>query len=593
MTEKIDKYKGLKLLFKYLLKFKVKTAISIGLLVVAKLVSVADPYILKLLIDLLVEGGSEVAFGTLAGLIVLFFIIKGSTELIEGLRIWIFAPVETNIKRLVALDVFDHLMNLPLSFHINRSTGGVSRKITRGSTGLEQFLFLFTGNVLPTFVELIFITIIFTTLFPFTFTITLLIFVTSFVSYTVFAVNRRQKILLATNKLDDDASGKSIDALLNFDTVKYFANEKFEHTRYGDSLKKWVISDIKSSKMEAYIYRGQGIVGAIGLTTLLSLSVHQYMLGTMTVGDLIMVTTYLSRISIPLSFLGFIYRHMKESMANMDEMFRLLDVKNTILDKKDALPMPKAKGEVEFENVNFQYNEDRQILTNISFKVPANTKVALVGYSGSGKSTISKLLFRLYDVTGGSIKIDGQDLRDVDQTTLRKNLGIVAQDTPLFNDTIYQNIAYGKPGSTREEIERVAKIANIHDFIMELPEKYETIAGERGVKLSGGEKQRVAIARMLLKDPPILIFDEATASLDSKAEKIIQNAIEEISKEGRTTIVIAHRLSTIADFDEIIVMKKGEIVEQGNHKDLLDKKGVYANLWSIQKNEHKNEEIKR
>jgi len=590
MAKKIKSNRGLRLLFKYLLKFKLKALLSVALLVAGKLVSVADPYVLKLIIDLLVESGSKVAIGYLAGLIVLFFIIKSSAELIEGLRIWIFAPVETNIKRLVALDVFDHLLNLPLSFHINRSTGGISRKITRGSEGLEQFLFFVTGNILPTFVELILITIIFTALFPLTFTATLFIFVGAYIWYTVFAVNRRQEILLATNKLDDEASGKSIDALLNFDTVKYFANENFEHGRYGDSLKKWVVSDIKSSKMEAYIYRGQGIIGAFGLTALLSLSVHQYTLGTMTVGDLVLVTTYLSRISIPLSFLGFIYRRMKEAVADMDEMFRLLDVPNTILDKKDAILLNKARGEVEFANVNFHYNEDRQILTNVSFKVPANKKVALVGYSGSGKSTISKLLFRLYDVTGGSIKIDGQDIRDVNQESLRRNIGIVAQDTPLFNDTIYQNIAYGMPGATREEIENVARIAHIHDFIMELPGKYETIAGERGVKLSGGEKQRVAIARMLLKNPPILIFDEATASLDSKAEKIIQNAIEDISKDGRTTIVIAHRLSTIADFDEIIVLKKGEIVERGNHENLLNKGGVYANLWSIQKNEHKKEE---
>ena len=590
MTEKINKHRGLRLLFKYLLKYKLKASLSVALLVVGKLVSVADPYVLKLIIDLLVENGSKVAIGSLVMLIALFFIIKSSTELIEGFRIWIFAPVETNIKRLVALDVFDHLMNLPLSFHINRSTGGISRKITRGSEGLEQFLFFVAGNVLPTFVELILITIIFIALFPLSFMATLFAFVSAYVWYTVFAVNRRQKILLSTNKLDDEASGKSIDALLNYDTVKYFANEKFEYTRYGNSLKKWVVSDIKSSKMEAYIYRGQGIIGAIGLTALLSLSVHQYTLGAMTVGDLVLVTTYLSRISIPLSFLGFIYRRMKEAIADMDEMFKLLDVANTIVDKKDALNLNKARGEVVFENVDFHYNEERQILSDISFKVPANKKIALVGYSGSGKSTISKLLFRLYDVSAGSIKIDGQDLRDVKQESLRKNLGIVAQDTPLFNDTIFQNISYGKPGASREEIEKVARIAHIHDFIMDLPDKYETMVGERGVKLSGGEKQRVAIARMLLKDPPILIFDEATASLDSKAEKIIQNAIGEISKEGRTTIVIAHRLSTIADFDEIIVMKKGEIVEQGNHKDLLKKAGVYANLWSIQKNEHKKEE---
>ena len=380
---------------------------------------------------------------------------------------------------------------------------------------------------------------------------------------------------------------KSIDALMNYETVKYFTNEAYEFGRYGDFLKKWVVSDITSSKMEAYIYRGQGVIIAIGLTALLSLSIREFVSGSMTVGDLVMITAYLSLISIPLGFLGFIYRRIKESLADMDEMFKLLDVPNAIADKKDARELKEVRGELVFEKVDFHYDNNRKVLSDISFIIPAKKSVAFVGYSGSGKSTISKLLVRFYDVAQGRITIDGIDIRDVTQESLRKNIGIVAQDSPLFNATIFENIEYGKPGASKEEVERVARVAHIHDFIMnELPARYETIVGERGVKLSGGEKQRVAIARMLLKDPPILVFDEATASLDSKAEKIIQNAIAEISQGGRTTIVIAHRLSTIADFDEIVVMDKGMIVERGNQDSLIKQNGVYARLWEIQNTGH-------
>ena len=575
----------LKRLVPYLLQYKWRVVLSIALLVGARLIGVADPYVLKLIIDTLIDGNGTALMGAIILLVIIYFVIKSSSEFFEGLRTWIFAPVETNIKRFIALDVFSHLLKLPVSFHENRSTGGISRKITRGSSGLEMFLFFVAGNILPTLIELTLISIIFLILFPPLFTLIFIIFVIAFIAYTVWAVDRRQKILLATNKLDDTASGRSIDALMNYETVKYFTNEAYEFKRYGDSLAQWVRSDITSSKMEAYIYRGQGVIVAVGLTSLLGLSIREFTLGAMTVGDLVMVTSYLGRVAVPLSFLGFIYRRLKESLADMDEMFKLLDENNTLMDKEEAKELKNVNGEIVFRDVDFIYNEDRCALSHISFVIPAKKSVAFVGYSGAGKSTISKLLVRLYDVSAGSITIDGYDIRDVSQESLRKNIGVVAQDTPLFNGTIYENIVYGRPGATKEDVERVARIAHLHDFIVrDLPLQYETVVGERGVKLSGGEKQRVAIARMLLKDPAIFIFDEATASLDSKAEKIIQNAISEISQGGRTTIVIAHRLSTIADFDEIVVMDHGNIVERGDHASLMKKDGVYAHLWEIQKN---------
>jgi len=395
--------------------------------------------------------------------------------------------------------------------------------------------------------------------------------------------NKRQKVLLDTNKKDDKVSSQSIDALLNYETVKYFTNEQYEYKRYDLTLKEWVELNIRSVKMGANLNMGQGLIITAGLTAILVLAIRQYLLGQASIGDFVLVTTYLTRIAIPLNFLGFVYRMVKEGLADVDEMFRLFNVKNNILDKSDAQDIKHLQGHIELRDVKFSYNEERMVLNGVSVDVPAKTSLALVGYSGSGKSTVSKLLLRLYDVDSGAVLIDGHDIRDLKQKSLRRHIGMVAQDTILFNDTIYYNIAYGKSGASREEVEAAAKVANIHDFIVnDLPDGYDTVVGERGVKLSGGEKQRVAIARMIIKDPCILVFDEATASLDTKSEKIIQEAIKNLSKGGRTTVVIAHRLSTIVDFDKIIVMSQGKIVEEGRHNDLLKKGGAYASLWRSQ-----------
>lgn len=570
-------------IFKYIGFFKLRIAAALFLVVVSKLFSVADPYVMKKLIDTLVSESVAPPLGYVALLIGLFFALRWGGNLFDGIKDYIFAKVDANVKRMVSLDVFEHLIALPAAFHADRSTGGVSRKITRGTGALENLFWTFSFNIIPTTVEIFLVAIIFIKLFPFSFTATLLVFVIAYVAFTIFITERRQKILLEANKKDDKASGHSIDALLNYEAVKYFGNEKYEFRRFGEFLEDWVTTDIKAVKAGANLNMGQGFLITAGLTTILALAVQQYLKGLATIGDFVLVTTYLTRIAIPMGFLGFTYRIIKEGLANVDEMFKLLKVKNSITDRPGAEVIGKCEGRISFENVSFSYSDQREVLQGINLDIQPRSRVALVGYSGSGKSTISKLLFRLYDVSEGKITLDGKDIRFVTQESLRKNMGIVAQDTTLFNDTIFHNISYGKPDSSREDVERVAKVANIHNFIVnELPDKYETIVGERGVKLSGGEKQRVAIARMLLKNPAILIFDEATASLDTKSEKLIQQEINKISEKGLTTIVIAHRLSTIVDFDKIVVLENGKIVEEGNHRDLLEKKGVYYGLWQAQ-----------
>ncbi|MDA3840250.1 MAG: ABC transporter ATP-binding protein/permease [Patescibacteria group bacterium] len=574
---------SIKNLIPYFIKYKWRIAFSLSMLIISKALAVADPYVMKMLIDILIEKASGVDIKLIVSLIVLFFALRWGTNLLDGAKDYLFAKVQANIKRYVSLDIFKHLIALPVDFHTNRATGGISRMITRGAKGLEQVFFIMTFHIIPTLIEILFIAIVFIKLFPVSFTLVFLGFVIVYITFTIKFTDRRQKVLIEKNKKDDKASSHSIDALLNYETVKYFTNEKFEYSRYNTSLKDWVGTAIKSTKMGANLNMGQGLIITTGLTAILALAIREYLAGAATIGDFVLVTTYLTRIAIPLNFLGSIYRMVKEGLADVDEMFRLLNVKNTIKDKADAKDLDNIEGHLVMKDVEFKYSDKRTVLKGINIDVPAKSSVALVGYSGSGKSTISKLLLRLYDVSSGAILLDGNDIRDVKQKSLRKSIGMVAQDTTLFNDTIYHNIAYGKTDATKDDVEKAAKIAHIHDFIVsELPEGYDTIVGERGVKLSGGEKQRVAIARMIIKNPCILIFDEATASLDTKSEKIIQDAIKELSKGGRTTVVIAHRLSTIVDFDKIVVMSKGEIIEEGNHLELLQKGGAYASLWETQ-----------
>lgn len=569
-------------LLRYLRMFRGRIAVALLFVLISTLFSVADPYVTKMLIDVLVQGSPQTQTEKITFLIILFFVLRWGTNVFDGAKDYVFAKAQSQIRKAISLDVFEHLIDLPAAFHANRSTGGVSRKISRGTLALQTIFAFLSFNIIPTLFQIVFVVAIFLRLFPVSFTLMFLAFVVVYVYFTVWMTNRRQALLLETNLKDDAANKHSIDALLNYDTVKYFTNEKFEYQRFGDALEEWSAMNIKSMKRGADLNMGQGLIITAGLTGILVLAVGQFMKGQATIGDFVLVTTYLSRIAVPMNFLGFVYRAIKEGLADVDEMFKLLREKNTILDNPDAQELTTCGGEIRFENVDFSYFGREDVLKDINLAIPSRTRVALVGYSGSGKSTISKLLFRLYDVTSGKITIDGKDIRDLRIASLRNCLGIVAQDTTLFNDTIFNNIAYGRPGCTKEDVEEAAKTANIHDFILQLPQGYETVVGERGVKLSGGEKQRVAIARMLVKKPAVLIFDEATASLDTKSEKIIQDEIEKLSKGHITTIVIAHRLSTISDFDHIVVLEKGKIVEQGNHDELLAKQGVYYHLWQAQ-----------
>ena len=568
----------------YLLKFKWRILISLALIVVGRILSVANPYVIKEIVDTLAESIKiDINVQYLLVLVVLFFALRWGTDLLSGLKDYIFAKVTVSVKKLISLDVFNHLLSLPVEFHADQATGGVARKISRGTSALSTLSFFLTGNILPTIIEIILILGIFITFFPPIFSIVFGIFVVIYVTFTIIITNRRQKLLLETNRRDDRGSEQSIDALMNYETVKYFTNEEFESKRYESTLERWAETAIISTKKGANLNMGQGLILTAGLTALLGLAVIEFINGAATLGDFVLITTYLNRIAIPLSFLGSIYRRLKESLANVDAMFKLMEVENDVVDKPHAKELKCTKGHVIFKDVIFGYKKNRKILKGVSIDVPSKSSVALVGASGSGKSTISKLLLRLYDINDGAISIDGNDIRDVTQLSLRRNIGVVAQETILFNETIFKNIQYGKPNAKKKEVIAAAKLAHIHEFIESLPNGYETEVGERGVKLSGGEKQRVAIARMLLKNPKILLFDEATASLDSKSEKMIQESIKSISQEGRTTIVIAHRLSTIVDFDKIVVLDKGKVIEEGTHEELLKKCGAYQKLWKIQK----------
>lgn len=581
--ENTQNYSNARRLLPYLFRFKWRIVLALIFVIGSKVLSVADPYIIKKLIDTLTEGNASEQVRVLFGLVALFFALRAGATLLDGAKEYTQTRVLNVLKRVVSLDVFGRLLELSADYHTNRSTGALSRKISRGTQGIDVLIWFSTMNIIPTALEMILILSVFLLSFPPSFGLVFIGTIVIYIAYTIITTNRRQKLLLEVNKLDDAASGRSIDAVLNYDTVKYFSNEAYEHELYDKGLTVWQEQSIRADKSGANLNMGQALIVTIGLTVLLVLSLSEFLAGRATVGDFVLVTTYLARIAIPLNFLGFMYRRMKEALASVDEMMQILSEKSSVKDTPGAQVLQEIHGAVEFEHVSFGYNAERTILHDVSLLIPAGKRTAIVGYSGSGKSTISKLLLRFYDVHAGKVSIDGIDVRDVTQASLRAHIGVVAQDTILFNDTIRANISYGKPGATQEEIEAAARTANIHDFIVkDLPQGYDTVVGERGVKLSGGEKQRVAIARMLIKNPKILLFDEATASLDSKAEKTIQEAIEKISGHGRTTIVIAHRLSTIVDFDKIIVLEAGKKVEEGTHNELIEKGGTYHKLWTIQ-----------
>jgi ABC-type transport system involved in Fe-S cluster assembly fused permease/ATPase subunit len=573
----------LKTLFPYLWAYKWRVMLALVFLVGAKLAIVGVPLVLKALIDrMTVSPDHPRALLVLPiGILAAYGVLRLCTTLFTELREFVFAKVTQRAVRTIALKVFRHLHALSLRFHLNRQTGGMTRDIERGTRGISSLVSYALFSILPTLVEITLVISYLVLHYDIWFSLITFVALVAYIGFTVAITEWRTHFRRTMNDLDSKANTKAIDSLINYETVKYFGNEDYEARRYDDGLQRYETAAVKSQSSLSLLNTGQSMIIAVAVTLILWRATQGVMDGTMTLGDLVLVNAFMIQLYVPLNFLGVIYREIKQSLADMERLFVLLDQGREIADSPKAYELAVTGAEVKFSHVNFSYEAKRQILFDVDFTIPAGTTTAVVGHSGSGKSTLSRLLFRFYDVNGGRISIDSQDLRDVTQSSLRQAIGIVPQDTVLFNDTIEYNIAYGKPGATREEIFAAAKAASIHDFIESLPDGYATMVGERGLKLSGGEKQRVAIARTLLKNPALLIFDEATSALDSKSEQAIQAQLKDIAK-NRTTLVIAHRLSTIADAAQILVLDHGRIVERGTHTQLLAAQGAYAQMWARQ-----------
>ncbi|MCZ6885087.1 MAG: ABC transporter ATP-binding protein/permease [Alphaproteobacteria bacterium] len=561
-------------------ELRARVVIAMVMLALAIAANVAVPLFYKEAVDALTPGQNVVLVLPLAmigayGLLRLISVASGE------IRDAIFAKVTQHAIRTVALRVFEHLHRLSLRFHLDRQTGGLSRAIERGTKGIEFTLAFMLFSIIPTIIEILVVCVILWLLYSIWFALATFVTIGSYILFTLLITEWRLRFRREMNARDQEASTRAIDSLLNFETVKYFGNEGHEARRYDSALARYETAAIKNKTSLSLLNIGQAVIISGGLTGVMIMAGVNVTAGTMTLGDFVLVVTYLMQLYLPLGFLGYVYREVKQSLTDMEAMFNLIQVPNDVTDRAGALPLSLKGGEIVFDNVSFSYRPDRSILKNVSFRVPPGRKVAIVGPSGAGKSTISRLLFRFYDVDEGTVSVDGQDLRDVTQESLRGAMGIVPQDTVLFNDTIHYNIGYGRPGAGDGEIEDAARLAAIHDFIVSTPDGYQTRVGERGLKLSGGEKQRVAIARTMLKKPTILVFDEATSALDSHTEKEIQAALGAVSV-NHTTLVIAHRLSTVVDADEIIVLDHGAIVERGTHQALLEAGGPYAAMWARQ-----------
>ncbi|HXZ00269.1 MAG TPA: ABC transporter ATP-binding protein/permease [Stellaceae bacterium] len=559
---------------------RARVVAALLLLVAAKGINVYVPLLYKGAVDRLSPGHAAAVVIPVA-LIIGYGLARVGAQLFAELREAVFAKVGQRAVRRVALATFRHLHALSLRFHLDRQTGGLSRAIERGIRGTEFLLSYLLFNVVPTLIEILFVCSILWGFYEASFALATLATILGYVAFTFAVTDWRIKFRREMNERDSEANTRAIDSLLNFETVKYFANEAHEAERFDKALRAYERAAVKSQTTLSALNIGQGMIIAGGLVTVMLLAASGVARGTMTVGDFVLVNSYLVQLYAPLNVLGMVYRNIKQSLTDLESMFRLLAVRAEIEDAPGAPSLAVTKGEIVFDRVSFRYDPRRPILHDVSFRVPAGGTVAIVGPSGAGKSTIARLLFRFYDVDAGAIRIDGQDLRAVTQGSLRRAIGVVPQDTVLFNDTIRYNIAYGRPGAGDGEIEDAARHARIHDFVATLPDGYRSKVGERGLKLSGGEKQRVAIARVILKSPRILIFDEATSALDTKTEQEIQANLEEISA-GRTTLVIAHRLSTVVKADEILVLDQGRIVERGDHASLLSLGGVYAAMWARQ-----------
>lgn len=576
-------WQTLRTLFPYLWRYKARVILALSCLVVAKLANVSIPLILKEVVDHLAASPGA-ALAVPAALIIAYGALRLASTAFGELRDAVFAKVEQGAIRQVALETFNHLHALSLRFHINRQTGGVTRDISRGTRGIGSLLSFMLFNILPTILEIAMITTILVTLYDWRFAVVTLGTIAVYAVFTIAVTEWRTKTRRAMNELDSKANVRAVDSLLNYETVKYFGNEKFEARRYDEAMGQWEESAIKNEKSIGILNSGQSAIIAVGITLLVWLAADGVSRGTMTLGDLVAVNAFLLQLGAPLNILGMAYREIKQALTDMEKMFALMREDEEIKDAPDAQTLATGQAGVSFEHVDFGYDAKRQILHDMNFSIPAGKTVAVVGSSGAGKSTLSRLLFRFYEVNAGAVCINGVDIKAISQSSLRAHIGIVPQDTVLFNDSIYYNVAYGRPEASREEIIEAARAAHILEFIESLPDGWETTVGERGLKLSGGEKQRVAIARTILKNPPILIFDEATSALDSRTEKAIQEELFLIAA-NRTTLIIAHRLSTIVDADEILVMEHGRIVERGSHRELLAHDGIYARMWALQQSE--------
>jgi len=589
-NKEVNHLKTVKALFPYLWAkgrwdLRMRVLLALGFLVAAKLIGVYVPFLFKDTVDALTGGhapdATTITVAVPVGLIIGYGTARVLSLVFGELRDAVFVKVGQHALRNVALNTFRHLHNLSLTYHLERKTGGLSRIIERGTRGIDFLLRFMLFNILPTLLEIILISSIFWVKFGFLYAAVTFTCLVSYIYFTVAVTDWRLKFRREMNAQDTKANTKAIDSLLNFETVKYFTNEAHESARYDEALERYQSAAVRSQISLTLLNIGQGLIISLGLVIVLWMAAAGLLAGRFTIGEFVLVNSLLIQIYMPLNFLGFVYREIKQSLTDMETMFEVIATKSEVKDAEDAVPLKVAGGAVEFENVCFHYAENRQILKGISFKVPAGTTTAIVGASGAGKSTISRILFRFYDIASGRVLVDGQDVRSVIQKSLREHIGVVPQDTVLFNDNIRYNIRYGRPSASDEQVEEAAKLAQIHDFIMKLPEGYDAEVGERGLKLSGGEKQRVAIARTILKNPSILLLDEATSALDSHTEQDIQAALEEIS-HGRTTIVIAHRLSTVINADEILVMDAGTIIERGTHDELLAFGGTYQAMWQRQ-----------
>jgi len=577
-------WRVVKLLLPYLFEFKARIFLALACLVLTKVASVYLPFILKDIVDVLDNQQENRVYLVPFALVGAYGLVRLTIVIFAEIRDTLFGRVTERAIRRIGLKVFQHLHKLDLDFHLNRQTGGLSRDIDRGTSGINFLMRFMIFNIIPTLIEIVMVVTILLVNYGIWFALITLSSIVLYVGYSVYATDWRTRYIREANKADSSSNTRAIDSLLNYETVKYFTNEAFEAKAYDEQLSAWEQAKMKNRLSLFALNGGQALIISCSMTAMLALAAYQVTYEKMTLGDFVLINAFMMQLFIPLNFLGFVYREIKGSLANIEHMFELMLRKPKVEDQQSAEALSLSQAEINFVGVSFSYDVKRPIIKNISFTIKSGQKVAVVGESGSGKSTLVKLLFRFYDCDSGKITIDGQDIRQVSQHSLRKNIGIVPQDTVLFNDTLFANVHYGEPKATTAMVNNAFKLAHLTDFVARLPDGVQTVVGERGLKLSGGEKQRVAIARTILKNPRILVFDEATSSLDSQSEQAILTAIKEVAAH-RTSLVIAHRLSTIVDADNIIVMQQGEIVEQGTHQGLLAKKGYYFTMWQLQQSD--------